>query len=322
VTRPTNVSTHNPLTKIRGTLAKGGVKGFARHSVKWVYWNGKMYRLLPPHQIRHARQFYKQVKPIKKYGIQDPILVYQMGKVGSTSILNALRALDLDVPVYHIHHLNKLDKYEARTRQFPERYRGMQQMLAHSRAILHDMQQSPDKKWNLISLVRAPIPQVVSAFFQDLDVLFPEYVVMTERGELTGAKLVEYFLREYRNETPLHWFDVQLRDVLGLDVYAQPFPIAQGYHIYPFKNLRLLVMRLEDLERCAAPALREFLNIPNFQLAKENSGEQKAYAPLYREFRAQLRLPAEFVQKYNNSRYAQHFYTASELAASVAQWTR
>jgi hypothetical protein len=322
VTRPTDVSTRDLSTKIRNTLAKSEIKGLARHSVKWVYWNGQVYRILPPHHIRHARQFYKYAKPIKKYGIQDPILVYQMGKVGSTSILNALRAYDLDVPVYQIHHLNKLDKYEARAQQFPERTQGMQQMLARSRAILREMRQSPTKKWNLISLVRAPIPQVVSAFFQDLDVLFPDYVAMTARGELTSAKLVEYFLREYRNETPLHWFDVQLRDVLGLDVYAQPFPISQGYQIYSFKNLRLLVMRLEDLERCAAPAMREFLRIPHFQLAQENSGAQKAYAQLYRDFRAQLRLPAEFVHKYNDSRYAQHFYTASELAASVAPWTR
>ena len=45
----------------------------------------------------------------KVYGVREPIIVYQMGKVGSSSMYWSLDALRLNVPVYHLHFLNDAD---------------------------------------------------------------------------------------------------------------------------------------------------------------------------------------------------------------------
>src|SRR5438874_10832030 len=89
-----------------------------------------------------------------KYGIRAPIIVYQMGKVGSRSVYESLKKLELDVPVYHCHVLNNLEKVEQGVRQLltapEESLRAVREGQQLRELILSDK----DRKWNLVSLVR------------------------------------------------------------------------------------------------------------------------------------------------------------------------
>ena len=38
---------------------------------------------------------------------KQPLLIYQMGKVGSTAVQVSLQAADLEVPIYHVHVLTE-----------------------------------------------------------------------------------------------------------------------------------------------------------------------------------------------------------------------
>ena len=79
-------------------------------------------------------------------------------------------------------------------------------------------------------------------------------------------------------------------------------------------------MRLEDLNRCAPEALREFFGPDRIVPDSKNIGGAKVYGELYRDFVAQLRLPEEYIQEMHSTRYARHFYTPLELEASVTRW--
>jgi len=76
----------------------------------------------------------------------------------------------------------------------------------------------------------------------------------------------------------------------------------------------------QRLDRVVRAALREFLNIPEFTLLPANIAEDKRFGAIYKERLAQLRLPDDFIQEMNGSRYARHFYSDDELEASVARW--
>lgn len=102
--------------------------------------------------------------------------------------------------------------------------------------------------------------------------------------------------------------------------YATPFPKERGYVILERGNLRMLILRMEDLDRCVTPAIREFLGIPDFRLASKNIGEQKAYGQVYQDTLKVLRLPPDYVQRKHATKYARHFYTPEELNASVSRW--
>jgi hypothetical protein len=115
------------------------------------------------------------------------------------------------------------------------------------------------------------------------------------------------------------WFDVELRGVLGIDVYAQPFEHSQGYAIYENSFARVLVYRYENFG-VIGPILEEFLGTTLPTLVNRNIGAEKDYGTLYGEIKQRLRLPAEFLAQQYGSRLAQHFYTPRELDHLAARW--
>ena len=81
-------NTQAKSNRLQTEFQKGGINGVARWAGRWLYWNASLYRLSPT----ELRRTYKKLKPHKKFNINAPILVYQMGKVGSTSVAKASAA--------------------------------------------------------------------------------------------------------------------------------------------------------------------------------------------------------------------------------------
>jgi hypothetical protein len=233
----------------------------------------------------------------------------------------SLDALRLNVPVYHLHYLNDADQFAAWAKQNLRDYSRAWKMVALSKQLKSEIDLGTAPRYHLISLVRAPVPRNLSTYFHHIDSYFPNFVARVQADTLSFDELADYFLHNFDEHTPEHWFDRQVRDVFGLDVYAQPFPHERGYQIYENAKARLLVIRLEDLNRVAAPAMREFLAIPDFRLVPANSGENRTYGALYKQFLASLTLPPSYIATTNGTTYARHFYSDRELAASVARFT-
>lgn len=84
------------------------------------------------------------------------------------------------------------------------------------------------------------------------------------RKDSSAQELADYFVNHYYDRIPLEWFDRQIKEPLGIDVYAAEFPKDRGYKMNEKDNIRLLVIRVEDLNGCVGSALREFLRIPVF----------------------------------------------------------
>jgi hypothetical protein len=304
-------------TKLSRRLSDEGVKVLPGWFADWVYWNTGFYKL--PGAPRVREQF-KYHKPIKKYGIDAPVIVYQMGRVGSTSMYRALARLDLDVPVFHAHALKYLEANgQARAPVDP---RAGLHLPPQERVIRPLLDQNVWKRWNLVSLIRTPIPRAISSYFHELwqGHIIPNFKERFARNEISSRELAADFVENYQGLAPDEWFDREVRDVFGIDVYASPFAKERGYQVYEDSRARLVVMRLEDLDRIAAPAMREFLHIPQLALVPVNRGETTAYGELYKEFLSTLGLPDAYIEKANNTRYARHFYTQEELAQSVARW--
>jgi hypothetical protein len=256
-----------------------------------------------------------------KYGIRQPILVFQPGKVGSRSVFASLKQLNLDVPVYHAHRLNDLHVAETWARENLADPRRELEMVAQNRMLYAQLQSADPPRFNIISLVRAPIPRMISSFFQYLPVYVPEIKQGAQEQTLTGADLAGLFVTKRGDRSHEKWFDEQIKALFDLDVYATPFAHARGYHIYENPKARLLIIRLEDMSRVFEHAMHEFLSLPPFELTRTNVADKKWYAGLYNDFVNALRLPPSFVNEIHSSCYAEYFYTREELAASVARWT-
>lgn len=294
-------------------------RNFFQHARQWVYWNGKLYYFQDP---RHFRALYKSLKPFKKFGISDPFIVYQMSKVGSSTIVTSLQALDLDVPIHHIHFLNDFEGIERSTRAAHADARHALAVIQEGRALRREIDLHPQRKWNIVCLVRLPISRDVSSFFQALSAYLPDALARYQVGALSVQEIQQVFVEKHFHGTDEYLFDTQVTPVFGFDVYATPFPKELGYQVYESRNARMLLVRLEDLNRVAEQAFEKAFGIPNFKLIRANVGEGKGYAEIYRAFQQQAGLPESYIQEMVSTRYVRHFYSPQELEAEARAWSR
>jgi hypothetical protein len=124
------------------------------------------------------------------------------------------------------------------------------------------------------------------------------------------------------HEIPLIWLDKELKDVLGIDVYATPFLKAKGYQIYHVELADVLLIKLEMFNHCAEDAFKEFLGIETFTMCQSNIASDKQYAKIYQDFVQSLKLPDSYFDTMYNSKYIHHFYTNEEIHRFMTKWIK
>lgn len=267
---------------------------------------------------------------------EPPVLVYQMGKVGSQTVTQALKNTDLNRRIYHLHTLTP-ERIERRERErkpfFPEvdsRLKYVWRCQYVRRRLLHG---SGEKKWKVVTLVRDPIARNISAFFEEIEIepleVGGQWRITSEEHDFqllikdnNVTELIEIFFEKYPHHTPLTYFDRELQAVLGIDLYASPFPTTEGYKIYNGKKADVLLIKLEHINRCAARAFKEFLNIENLTFEEKNVSQQKEYAVLYRSFKETINFDESYLDTMYRSKFARQFYSDAELESFRKRWTR
>lgn len=262
----------------------------------------------------YERYFATQMRMALTMRQQTPILIYQMGKVGSSSILQSLQAQPNLYPI-HVHYI------------FPENVRWRQQLRQQKntpeRAVMYrgipiyrQLIQA-ERPVKIITPVREPIGRNLSFFFQ----VFELYTgVSHQHSNLSIDELCEIFLRKNEHDLAINWFDIEFQKALGVDVYAYEFPREDGFLRIQHGNLDILLFKAEIDDSLKEDTLADFLNWPHFRLAQANVSENKAYAETYKAFKKQLVLPENYLNSMLNSRYTQHFYTSTERDSIREKW--
>ena len=250
-----------------------------------------------------------------------PVLIFQMGKVGSTTIAASLE--NHGIPARHMHTLSwaGIQHAENLFRSGPDK--ALPSWIRHYRGIrTHIDRLGSRAQWKIITLVRDPFRRYLSDLFQNLDRFLPGLEKAAADPLAILRKHIENYLMRFdeKSDPACCWFDKELQGVFGVDLLACPFNTAKGYQRYQTKHADILMIRLEDLDSCAAEAMADFLAIDTFQLADSNVSATKPYAALYRRLHDELRFERSLLDRFYSSRVAQHFYTASEIEAFKAKW--
>ena len=297
---------------------------------------GRLIRPLFQKNIHLARMyyFYRRNQEARQLG-GSPVLLYQMGKVGSKTIQRSLEALDLDSPIYHAHFLtpDRVKKTEKERRKYfgTERMGLLRHVWLYQYLLKQIARGLNGKKWKIVTLTREPISRNISTFFENLDVKplgdghryriqsdYYGFGIVLDIEHLD--ELVQLFLERLYHDRPLVFFDEEIKSMFGIDVFATQFPISKGYKIYEEEHADVLLIRLENLNDCAAEAFERFLGIKGFTLTHANIAGEKVYAPIYRRFRDSIVLPESYVERMYGSKYMRHFYSKEEIARFRAKW--
>ena len=252
---------------------------------------------------------------------RNPILVYQMGKVGSSTVVQVLESLRLPSPVLHLHTLQRHKLAQAISRQRESVRPRLHEHLLISGLLIPRL----PFPCRVITLTREPIARVISFVFEDRWKKMPDALRRDGTIDVARARhVIEELLRaDNGHADPTYWFEEELQAVFGMDVFSRPFDRERGYVQLERDEISLLVLRLEDLDRVLAPALAHFLDVPAEKIrpSSANVGARKGYGATLKEVKATLQLPGELLDRIYGTRYAQHFY-AKEAALLRSKWTR
>ena len=219
-----------------------------------------------------------------------PVLIYTMGKVGSSSIRESLK------------------RYYPGVVASGHSFSPLRKSTAPVNALYHWYHKHDQKEINIISLVREPISRNMSIFFQE----YQKTVGFT--GNESMEELLDLFV--HHPTDPVTWFDRKLGPVFGIDVYRYDF---SDYAVIRQGRINLLLMKCELSDQRKVEIIRDFLKIQDLQIIRINESKVRKYSHIYNAFK-KVRIPREYVEKLYASLYCRHFYKDISVQDQINRW--
>lgn len=223
-----------------------------------------------------------------------PVLIWQMGRVGSVALMQSLQKRGVNP--FHAHYIFSL------VGEFTK---------ADHRSLLKQLIK-PTQLWRIISIAREPISRNLSAFLYGLNkenyYNFPYY---------KPERLANLFINNYNHSWCHNWFDLELGKLAS--VYDHDFDYNLNcQRLYSYGKFDIMVLRTENLNDYTK-IFERFLNLPNLFIPTLNSSNQWYYSSFVWYLRHEL--PKEFVEKQYTTEYAKHFYSEEEREKLFEYWT-
>ena len=263
----------------------------------------------------------RQKLELKLFFNKTAIIVYQMGKVGSTTVYFSLKNTLLFTPVFHVHFLapNAL-KEQEKAYQAVGKTPNQVRHLRHGNFLRQKLDESVAINWKIITLVRDPIPREISTFFQKKEQNFPQGIDTADIIAILEKQLTSF---EESTDFACTWFEREIKSNFNINVYDFGFDQQKGYQIIREKEREILIIRLEDLNNCFQAALGEFLAINQpINKASENIATKKPYREQYLEVLDQIKIPRTVCELIYSSKYARHFYSKEMLDTFIERWAK
>jgi len=257
------------------------------------------------------RRISRHIQLINKYKASETIFIYQMGKVGSTTLEHSLPN------AVHLH------AFYNKNHTCPVRLRGLAKFgFLHfvyrlEQGIVSYFLRSAfkqRKKTKIITLVREVKARNISMFFHDLDAyLFAAHTNCLNTREVplptrcqSSEMLTDVFNHEFDHQYALKWFDEEFLPMTGINIYQCDFDINKGIGFAKNDTVEVACIRTDKLTNNLA-ALSDFIG-QNIQLANANQADDKWYRDIYKDFVANYSIPLELQNKIENSRFNRHFF--------------
>jgi hypothetical protein len=248
--------------------------------------------------VKNGIKAYLQVVLLGKM----PVIVYAVGRVGSVSMLNALRRAG--VVSFKV---ESFDNTILTSSRFCKRY-----VLGGT------------KTAKFILLIRDPAEVLISLYFSKLmRQHISAQISVLEKNDI--EKLISLFHTEILESsyipTYLYWFENEFRRHIGFDMFEKPFDATKKYVSFREGRFEFLIIRIDLLDLEKENQVKNFLRIDNFALKRENDKTTGEYSALYSQFKRELKIIPEKLDMIYNSAYARHFFNEEEIAVMRRRWS-
>jgi len=265
------------------------------------------------------------LKKMKQHLItnDDIHLVHQMGRVASMTMVNTLKLAVPDKPVYHTHYLTERTLNDRINYLHSIGERITQRHLKVSKIMIPFLNQNlKNRNWNILTIIRDPIARNISAFFLDIERHIPNFHKQYALKSISTNQMIDTFIKDYEHNTPLDWFEHEIKSPFNLDVYKYFFPEDKGYSLIKNDNLQLLVIKLERFNDCCQSAFKDFTGISNIKPQDTHITKKDDSSGAYKDLLKDIKLPRHYVDRMYSSRFMTHFYSEEEIAKLRRKWLK
>ncbi|GGG27325.1 hypothetical protein GCM10011344_30170 [Dokdonia pacifica] len=270
------------------------IKPFLKYHIKdrWVLW-------------QQERQL--------KTSQEEPVLIFTMAKVGSSSVYHSLKNQS-NIPCFHMHTLSVEEEMNAKELC---KEKGVYPGSRTPVFILHTHLLEKQRTFKVISLFRNPIERNLSAFFEAFEVYMgvPAHLYKGSLQEIENAfhsKLDHSYCKE--------WFDTHFKSQIGVNVYEYAFAKAKGHAIIKSNQVDILVLKTNLNDTLKSKLVGDFCGLENFTLQNINVTDAKKEAKLYANFKSYIRFSKSYLEGQLESKYMHHFFTEEEKEALYKKW--
>lgn len=225
---------------------------------------------------------------MKKY---EKILIFQYGKVGSTSIT--------------LSHASN-SHYECIQESYNEK-------ILHTH--LHDVAKDILSKYRnilVINIVRLPIDRNISDFFQNIESKCKNY------NQLSINEIIQIYKKNSLDQ--LNYIDVWMShffNIFNIDTDNFKFDKINKYNKLKFNGNDILLFRFEDLEYITLNILPKY-NI--FVNEKKNESLKKHYAKLYKSVKERYKIDDFEKEKIIYSKITNIYYSKEEILEHIKKY--
>jgi hypothetical protein len=256
--------------------------------------------------------FYNLLNNLRKL-TSESIIVYQMGKVGSSSIESFLTKKNIHV--LHTHKISNTDVFfihpEIKSKL---KFFRVKVMYIFVEWIVRR------KKCKIITIVRDPIDRALSQMFHHLDFLIYLHTAKDSRKEEGPNTLFkDIFTHDINYKYADEWMRLEFNNTMGIDYLDYQFDKDLGYGYIETDKKQALILRFENLPDLT-DIIAEFVGVDDFNLERVNRGSHKWYGDLYKNFKSTLKIDNKIFAEIYKTDYFNHFYHKDILGEKRNKW--
>jgi hypothetical protein len=240
------------------------------------------------------------------------VLIYQLGKVGSSTVYTTLKDVFGDETVIHIHFLSE---------SFKKRAEGLEKYnwhINHIKKVENLKSKNTQSRIKIVSLAREPVARNISGIFQNLENYLPNNGRI---DDVNVDELIEMYKNKNNYNYTQNWFDDEFKEYTGVDIYKWKFDTNKGFTIINTKNYDILLLTLESINRSYKEAFKKFFGININKLHLSNESSKKNSAELNRQLKQKISFSIEELNEVYSSKYVKHFYEKNAIEKFISKWT-
>lgn len=238
------------------------------------------------------------------------IVIYTLGKSGSSSVYYTLMNKLPFKKIFHLHFLS--DHWIKDTFPGTPHERNIHKADAYFKHISG----TKKKKIKYITLVREPISRDISGFFQN-------YRLTNTKFDKNNLESIREIISSTGHELSTTWFDSDFYNYTGFDIFKEDFDIKKGYDIYSIDdNTEVLIILTHRLSEVFETAIFEYLNLKIDRLINFNVSSTKKDGSIINNLKQIYYEKDAFIDEIYSSKFVKHFFNADEIDAYKTKWKR